>query len=98
MTFGAPVRRLLAAACAALGATLVVGAIVFAGAAPERAHDAFGDLVVTQGGSMTHSATYPDTFREFSTHARLVQSLLVGGTGIVLVAIGTAVVLRGDPA
>ena len=47
---------------------------------------------------MAHSATYPDTFRQFSAQARLVQSLLVGGTGIVLVAIGAAAALRNDPA
>jgi hypothetical protein len=47
---------------------------------------------------MTHSATYPDTYRQFAAQARLLQSLLVGGTGIVLVAIGSAAVLRDDPA
>jgi hypothetical protein len=39
MTFGAPFRRLLAAACAVLGAVLVVVAFASAGAAPQRAHD-----------------------------------------------------------
>ena len=98
MTFGAPFRRLLAAACAVLGAVLVVVAFASAGAAPQRAHADFSELVVAQGGSMTHSATYPDTFRQFAAHARLLQSLLVGGTGIVLVAIGSAAVVRDDPA
>lgn len=69
-----------------------------AGAAPRRAHDAFGELVASQFGSMTHSATYPDVYRQFSAHARLVQSLLVGGTGIVLVGVGTAAALRDDTA
>jgi len=97
MTTRVPFRRLLAAACAVLDAVVVVVAFVSAGAAPERAHDAFGALIVAQG-SMSHSATYPDTFRQFSALARLVQSLLVGGTGIVLIFIGTAAVLRSDPA
>ncbi|MFO8150674.1 MAG: hypothetical protein R6T93_10270 [Trueperaceae bacterium] len=98
MAIGAPFRRLLAAACAVLGVVLVVVAFMSAGAAPERAHRDFSDLVAAQGGSMTHSPTYPDTFRQFSAQARMVQSLLLGGTGIVLVAIGTAAVLRDDPA
>lgn len=94
----APLRRPLAAACAVLGAVLVVAAFLSAGAAPRRAHDAFSELVAAQGGSMTHSATYPDTFRQFAAQARLVQSALVGGTGIVLVAIGTAAAVREEAA
>lgn len=96
MTTRSPRRRPLAAACALLGAVLVTVAFVSAGAAPRRAHDAFGDLVAAQGGSMTHSATYPDTYRQVAAQAYLLQSLLVGGTGIVLVAIGAAVALRDD--
>ncbi len=98
MTTGASSRRLLASACAVVGAVLVVVAAAYAGAAPERAHADFGRLVSSQGGSMTHSATYPDTYRQFAAQARLVQSLLVGGTGVVLVAIGTAAALRSEGA
>ena len=98
MATGALSRRLLASACAVVGAVLVVIAAMYAGAAPERAHADFSRLVSSQGGSMTHSATYPDTYRQFAAQARLVQSLLVGGTGVVLVAIGTSAALRSDDA
>lgn len=72
----------------AVGAALVIAAYLQAGAIPFAAHDDFGVLIRSQGGSMSHSPTYPDTFRQTAAHVRMLQNAYLGVTGILLVAIG----------
>lgn len=71
-----------------VGAVLVLVAIVRAGSIPRLAHADFGELIVSQGGSMSHSATYPDTYRQFAAHARMLQNAYLGLTGVALVTVG----------
>lgn len=71
-----------------VGAVLLIVAFVQAGAIPGLAHRDFGDLIVSQGGSMSHSPTYPDTFRQFAAHSRMLQNAYLGFTGVALVTVG----------
>jgi hypothetical protein len=89
-------RRPLATAIAALGVTLVVVALIDLAGAPERAHRAFDHLVQAQGGSMSHSPTYPDTYRTFAAQAVYLRDALIGSAGLVLTGIGTSALLREE--
>jgi hypothetical protein len=52
------------------------------------AHDDFSALVQRAGGSMSHSATYPDTYRALSAQRRMLQNGYLGaGGGSILMSI-----------
>lgn len=71
-----------------VGTVLLVVAFVQAGAIPLKAHDDFGTLLRAQGGSMSHSATYPDTYRQIAAQSRMLQSAYLGLAGVALVTVG----------
>ena len=70
------------------GAVLLIVACVQAGDIPRQAHDDFGALIQAHGGSMSHSATYPDTYRQIAAQSRLLQNAYLGLTGVALVTVG----------
>ena len=71
-----------------VGAALLTVAYLQAGAIPFLAHDDFGALIRAQGGSMSHSAEYPSTFRQTAANVRMLQNAYLGVTGVVLVTVG----------
>jgi hypothetical protein len=71
-----------------VGAVLLTVAFVQAAAIPSLAHGDFGELIVSVGGSMSHSATYPDTYRQIAAQGRMLQNAYLGLTGLVLVTVG----------
>jgi len=71
-----------------VGAVLLVTALVRAGAIPLSAHDDFGALTRAQGGSMSRSATDPDTYRLIAAQSRMLQNAYLGLTGVALVTVG----------
>jgi hypothetical protein len=79
-----------------MGLILVVVAYAQATAIPLRAHDDFSRLVQRAGGSMSHSATYPDTYRAMSARVRMLQNAYLGGGGLILMIMGGVALLRGD--
>jgi hypothetical protein len=91
-----PTRRVTGATLVTVfGTLLVVVALVQATWIPRLAHDDFDALVRAHGGSMTHSATYPDTFRLMSAQRRMLQNAYVGAAGLLLVGLGGAAMVRG---
>jgi hypothetical protein len=81
-----------------IGAVLLIVAFVQAGNIPRQAHDDFGALIQAHGGSMSHSATYPDTYRQMAAQSRLLQNAYLGLTGVALLtagAIGVTAVTAG---
>jgi len=70
------------------GAVLLIVAFVQAGDIPRQAHGDFGALIQAHGGSMSHSATYPDTYRQIAAQSRLLQNAYLGLTGVALVTVG----------
>lgn len=90
------VARPLAALIVALGAALLAVALIDLAGAPERAHRAFDLLVQARGGSMSHSPTYPDTYRAIAAQAVYLRDALIGGAGVVLLGIGASALLRDE--
>jgi type IV secretory pathway component VirB8 len=89
-------RRLLSAVFALTGIVLLLIALVTASVIPLRAHDDFGVLVQAQGGGMSHTANYPDVYRQMSAQRRMLQNAYVGGAGLVFLAVGVAGLVRRD--
>jgi hypothetical protein len=79
-----------------IGLVLVVVAYAQAAGIPLRAHDDFSRLVQRAGGSMSHSATYPDTYRAMSAQVRMLQNAYLGGGGLILMVLGGVALLRVD--
>jgi hypothetical protein len=79
-----------------IGLILVVTAYVQAATIPLRAHDDFSRLVQRVGGSMSHSATYPDTYRAMNAQVRMLQNAYLGGGGLILMILGGVALLRVD--
>jgi hypothetical protein len=96
MRFRSFTNRPIAALIAVIGAALIVVALADLAGAPRRAHDAFNLLVQAQGGSMSHSPTYPDTYRTLAAQAIYLRDALVGGAGVVLLGVGTGALLRSE--
>ena len=71
-----------------VGAVLLVSAFVRVPGIPLAAHDDFGALIRAQGGSMSHSGTYPDTYRTIAAQSRMLQNAYLGFTGLALVTVG----------
>ncbi len=71
-----------------VGAALLTVAFVQAAAIPRLAHEDFGQLIASQGGTMSHSPTYPDTFRQIAAHSRMLQNAYLGLTGLALATVG----------
>lgn len=71
-----------------VGAVLLISAFVRVPGIPLAAHDDFGVLVRSLGGSMSHSGTYPDTYRTFAAQSRMLQNAYLGFTGVALVTVG----------
>jgi len=71
-----------------VGAALLIVAFVQVAAIPRLAHEDFGQLIASQGGSMSHSPTYPDTFRQIAAHSRMLQNAYLGLTGLALATVG----------
>ena len=71
-----------------VGAALLLAAFVLAGGIPLAAHDDFGTLIQAQGGSLSSSATYPDTYRQVAAQSRMLQNAYLGVAGLVLLAAG----------
>jgi hypothetical protein len=90
------VRATSASAMMAIGVILVVAAVLHANWIPYRAHDDFGALVRSQGGSLSHSETYPDTYRLMSAQRRMLQNAYVGVSGLVLLTVGAVGLTRAD--
>lgn len=88
-----PNRNLAAVVAIVLGTLLLTVGALDASTAPMRAHRAFDALVQAQGGSMSHSPTYPDTYRSLAGHALLVRAAFMGASGVALVAIGAGAVV-----
>lgn len=88
--------RPVASAIAVIGAVLLVVAVIDVAGTPERAHRAFDLLVQAEGGSMTHSADYPDTYRSIVAQAIYLRAALLGGAGVALLGVGVAAVLRDE--
>jgi hypothetical protein len=93
MTRDLPIAAL---ALFAIGLILVVVAYTQAGAIPRLAHTDFGHLVQAAGGSMSHSPTYPDTYRAMSAQARMLQNAYLGGGGLILMVLGGVALLRAE--
>ncbi len=91
-------HRPVASAITLLGAVLLIVALVDLIGAPERAHRAFDALVQSRGGSMSHSPTYPDTYRSLAAQAIYLRDALLGGAGVVLLGVGAAALLRDERA
>ncbi len=70
-----------------VGAVLLIFAFVRAGEIPRAAHDDFGALLRAHG-SMSHSATYPDTYRLMAAQSRMLQNAYLGLTGVALATVG----------
>jgi hypothetical protein len=79
-----------------IGVILIVAALVHAIWIPSQAHDDFGALVRSQGGSLSHSETYPDTYRLLSAQRRMLQNAYVGVSGLVLLTVGAVGLTRAD--
>jgi hypothetical protein len=86
----------LSAAFFLVGVALILVAFTQAASIPRQAHDDFGALVQAHGGGMTHSATYPDTYRQMSANRRLLQNAYLGGSGLVLLAVGCVGLTRAE--
>lgn len=71
-----------------VGAVFLIVAFVQAGGIPRRAHDDFSALVRAHGGSMSHSPTYPETYRLMAAQSRMLQNAYLGLTGVGLVTVG----------
>jgi hypothetical protein len=85
----------VAAALLAAGALLMLVAYLQASTIPLQAHDDYGVLIRAQGGSLSHSANYPDVYRQLSANRRMLQNVYLGGAGLVLVGAGSyGLVLR----
>jgi len=84
----------LAATYTALGALLVVGAILSAVRIPEDAHNEFGQLLQSRGGSLTHGPEYPEAYRRICAQRRMLQNAYVGIAGLMLLAFGLWGMLR----
>jgi hypothetical protein len=94
-----PMTRYLPIAALSLfliGLILVAVAYAQAAAIPLRAHDDFSRLVQRAGGSMSHSGTYPDTYRAMSAQVRMLQNAYLGGGGLILMVMGGVALLRVD--
>jgi hypothetical protein len=78
----------MAAGLLAIGALLVVVAFFAAGLIPQQAHRDFDRLVVSMGGGMSHTPTYPDVYRQMSANRRMLQNAYVGGSGLILLTAG----------
>jgi hypothetical protein len=87
-------RFRLSAVFFAVGAVLITVAFAQAALIPHRAHDDFSALLQAHGGGMTHTATYPDTYRLMSANRRMLQNIYLGGSGLVLLAVGCAGLTR----
>lgn len=70
-----------------VGAVLLITAFVRAGDIPRAAHHDFGVLLRSLG-TMSHSATYPDTYRLMAAQSRMLQNAYMGLTGVALVTVG----------
>ena len=70
-----------------VGAVLLITAFVGAGGIPRAAHDDFGALIRSLG-SISHTATYPDTYRLMAAQSRMLQNAYIGLTGVALVTVG----------
>lgn len=81
------------------GVALLLVAFTQAAAIPRQAHDDFAALVRAHGGGMSHSATYPDTYRQMSANRRMLQNAYLGGSGLVLFTLGCVGLMRsaGSP-
>jgi hypothetical protein len=79
-----------------IGIVLVAIAYVHAAAIPRLAHDDFSALVQRAGGSMSHSATYPDTYRALSAQRRMLQNGYLGAGGLILMSIGGLALVRNE--
>lgn len=89
--------RAVAALVVVVGTVLLVVALVDLMSAPLRAHEAFNALVRANGGSMSHSASYPDTYRSLAAWAIYLRDALLGSAGVVLLGLGTSALLRVEP-
>ena len=96
MTMRSFTTRPVASAITVLGVALLVVALIDLAGAPERAHQSFSALVQAEGGSMSHSPTYPDTYRSFAAQAIFLRDGLLGGAGVVLMGVGAAASLRDE--
>ncbi len=88
--------RPVASAIVVFGVVLLIVALIDLIGAPERAHRAFDALVRSRGGSMSHSPTYPDTYRSLAAQAIYLRDALLGGAGVVLLGVGAAALLRDE--
>ncbi len=71
-----------------VGVALLIVAFVQVAAIPRLAHADFGQLISSQGGAMSHSPTYPDTFRQIAAQSRMLQNAYLGLTGLALATVG----------
>jgi hypothetical protein len=76
------------------GVALLLVAFTQAAAIPRHAHEDFAALVRAHGGGMSHSATYPDTYRLMSANRRMLQNVYLGGSGLVLFTVGCVGLMR----
>jgi hypothetical protein len=93
------VRRYVPVAALSLfliGILLVVVAYVQASSIPHLAHEDYGRLIQRLGGSLSSTATYPDTYRAMSAQVRVLQNAYLGGGGLILMALGGVGLLRQD--
>jgi hypothetical protein len=88
--FAQTVGSSVSAGLLALGALLVVVAFFAAGLIPQQAHRDFDRLVQSMGGGMSHTPNYPDVYRQMSANRRLLQNAYVGGSGLILLAVGAS--------
>ena len=72
-----------------IGAVLIVIAWIVAASIPADAHADF-DLLVRRAGSLTHTVSFPDVYKQMCANSRMLQDFFVGAAGLICLAIGLA--------
>lgn len=71
-----------------IGVGLLALAWVAAAFIPSEAQKDFDRLVQASGGSMSHTANFPDTYKQMSANRRMLQNFYIGAAGLICLGAG----------
>lgn len=72
------------------GIELLAFAWMSAAFIPSQAAKDFDRLVNAAGGSMSHTPSFPDTYRQMSANRRMLQNFYIGAAGLICLGTGLA--------
>jgi hypothetical protein len=70
-----------------IGIALIVIAWSSAAGIPEAANRDFDRLVQASGG-MSHTANFPDVYKQMCANRRILQNFYIGAAGLICLAVG----------